>query len=89
MHLGMQICARILQSKKCLKRKIERKQKAWKECEKKRKNEKHEKKRIGKQNKKRTKKVGTNSLEKKRELNELLKLKMRVAYTCISELGHL
>ena len=48
------------------------------------KNEKHEKKRIGKQNKKRTKKVGTNSLEKKRELNELLKLKMRVAYTCIS-----
>ena len=33
----------------------------WKE----KKNEKHEKKRIGKQNKKRTKKVGTNGLEKK------------------------
>ena len=42
-----------------------KKTKAWKECEKKRKMKSMKRKRIGKQNKKRTKKVGTNGLEKK------------------------
>ena len=64
MYLGMTICARVLQSKNVWKEKLKEKQKLEKSVKRKE-SEKREKKRIGKQKKKRTKKLGTNGLEKK------------------------
>ena len=58
------MCARVLQSKKCLKRKIERKQKPEKNVQRKEK-WKAWKEKNWQAKKKRTKKLGTIGLEKK------------------------
>ena len=58
------MCKEFCKARMCEKKEIERKQKLEKSVKRKE-NEKHAKKRIGKQKEKRTKKLGTNGLEKK------------------------
>ena len=82
------MCARVLQSKNVWKEKLKEKQKLEKSVKRKE-NEKHAKKRIGKQKKKRTKKLGTNGLEKKRSKWTTQVENMSNIHMCNCEAGHL
>ena len=82
------MCARILQSKNVWKEKLKEKQKLEKSVKRKE-NEKHAKKRIGKQKKTRTKKLGTNGLEKKRSKWTTQVENMSSIHMCNCEHEHL